>query len=49
VEFIIHQTDLTTISCAGEYVKKLIDLRKDNKAASLKNIITFDAIDEGEF
>ena len=42
VEFILNQTELTTISCAREYVDSLIKLKAEGKANYLKNIVFFD-------
>lgn len=44
VEFVIKQTELTTISCAGQYVAALVKLKKEGKAKSLENLITFDKV-----
>ncbi len=44
VEFVIKQTGLTSVSCAGQYVAGLLKLKKDGKAVSLSNIISFDAV-----
>ena len=48
VEFVIRQTQLTSISCAGQYVAGLIKLKKDGKADSLKNIISFEPVTEDQ-
>lgn len=44
VEFVIHQTELTTVACAEMYVAKLLDLKKKGKAESMKNIVSFDPL-----
>lgn len=46
VEFVIKQTELTTISCAGQYVQNLLNLKKEGKAESISNIISFDEVTE---
>jgi len=44
VNYILKQTELTTIFVAGEYVSKLIQMRKDGLCENLKNVVTFDPI-----
>lgn len=44
VEFVIKQTSLTSISCAAQYIPGLLKLKKDGKAESLENIISFDKV-----
>lgn len=46
VEFVIRQTELTTITCAGQYVAGLLKLKKDGKAQSVKNIVSFEPVTE---
>jgi long-chain acyl-CoA synthetase len=46
VEFVINQTTLTTISCSSNYLPGLIKLKKEGKAESLQNLISFDKFDE---
>jgi long-chain acyl-CoA synthetase len=46
VEFVIKQTELTTISCSGQYVAGLIKLKKEGKADNLENLVSFDAVPE---
>lgn len=48
VNYILKQTELTTIFVAGEYVSKLIQMRKDGLCENLKNVVTFDPIVETE-
>ena len=45
VEFVINQTKLTTIACAGQYLKTLIMLKSQGRAGSLLNLVSFDVID----
>ena len=42
VEYVIHQTELTTISCSSNYLPALIKLKKDGFAHSISNIISFE-------
>jgi long-chain acyl-CoA synthetase len=42
IEFVFKQTELTSVSCAGQYVAGLIKLKKEGKAHNLQNIISFD-------
>ena len=44
VEFVINQTKLTTIACAGQYLKTLILLKNQGRADSLLNLVSFDEI-----
>lgn len=44
VEFVIRQTELTTISCSSNYVTGLIKLKKEGKADSIENIVSFEAV-----
>lgn len=46
VEFVIKQTNLTSISCAGNYLRTLIMLKTQGRAPSLANLISFDTFDE---
>lgn len=48
VEFVISQTELTSISCAGQYVNNLLKLKKEGKAKSVENIISFDAVTDDQ-
>ena len=47
-EFVINQTELTTIACAGSYVPSLLMLKKAGRTPNLKNLIIFDKIDDLE-
>jgi long-chain acyl-CoA synthetase len=42
VEFVCNQTELTSVSCAGSCLDKLLKLRSEGKATSLLNIVAFD-------
>ena len=42
VNFIVEQTELTTIFCAKEYVDRLIKMKNEGKLKSLENILCFD-------
>jgi long-chain acyl-CoA synthetase len=46
VEFVINQTQLTSISCSENYVSGLLTLKAEGKANSLLNIISFDPVSE---
>jgi len=48
VNYILNQTELTTLFVAGEYVSKIIQMRKDGLAGNLKNVVSFDPIVETE-
>ena len=36
---------MTTIVCAPEYVKKIVDMRKNGMATFIKTLITMDEVD----
>jgi long-chain acyl-CoA synthetase len=42
VEYIIKQTELTTISCSGNYLDVLIKLKASGGVPSLQNLVSFD-------
>jgi long-chain acyl-CoA synthetase len=46
VSFVINQTELTAISCSGNYLPALIKLRRDNTVKSLQTLISFDEYPE---
>jgi long-chain acyl-CoA synthetase len=46
VEYVIKQTELTTISCAGNYLRTLVMLKSQGRADSLQNLVSFDAFDD---
>ena len=35
---------MTTIVCAGEYVRKIVDMRKNGMATFIKTLITMDEV-----
>lgn len=45
VDYILKQTELSTIFCADEYVAKLITMRKGGLATNITKIVTFDAVE----
>lgn len=46
VKFVINQTGLTTISCAGNYLPGLIKLKTDGQVQSLTALVSFDDFTE---
>lgn len=44
VDYIMKQTDLTTIFSTQEYIAKLTTMKRDGLATTLKNIVSFDAV-----
>ena len=42
VEFVIKQTQLTTISCDQKYLRSIIMLKSQGRAASIDNLVSFD-------
>jgi len=45
VEFVLNQTEMTNMVVGGEYIKKIVDMRKNGMAAHIKTLISMDAID----
>jgi len=48
VNFVLKQTELTSVCCAGPYVSKLIDLKNQGKSYNLQNIISFEPLKDDE-
>jgi len=46
VEFVISQTELTTITCGGQYLSKLILLKSQGKAKSIQHLVSMDVFDK---
>lgn len=44
VDYILEQTELTTLFCTMEYVKKIVQMKKDGLARSIKAAVCFDAV-----
>ena len=45
--FVLEQTALTSIACAGQFVQGLIEMKRSNaKAEKLENLIVFDEVSE---
>lgn len=42
VDFILNQTELSTIFVAKEYVAKLVSMKRDGLAAQIQNLVSFD-------
>lgn len=42
VSFIIDQCQMKTIFCEQKYIKRILDLKKAGKIASVKNIVNYD-------
>lgn len=45
IQFVLRQTELTSVSCSGDYLGNLIMLKNQGKAEHLKNLISFDSVD----
>jgi putative endonuclease len=45
VDFIMKQTELTTIFCEGGLVKKIVGMKKNGQSESLKNLVLYDEVD----
>lgn len=48
VDFILEQTELNTLFCTMDYVKKIIQMKKDGFARSIKHVVSFDAVSDQE-
>lgn len=46
VDYIFNQTEMTTVLCAGAYVKKITDMKKANLAGGVHNLIIIDDVDK---
>lgn len=46
VDFILEQTELNTLFCTMDYVKKIIQMKKDGFARSIKHVVSFDAVSD---
>ena len=46
IEFVINQTELTTIVCAGASLSKIILLKSQGKAQSIKHLVSMDDFDK---
>jgi len=44
VEFILNQTEMTSIICSGEYIKRIVDMKKDGFAQHISALVTLDDI-----
>jgi long-chain acyl-CoA synthetase len=44
VEFILNQTEMTSIICSGDYIEKIVNMKKDGMAQHIKNLVTIDEI-----
>jgi len=44
VDYIIRQTELTTVFCTGDYIAKLISMKKDGLAAAVTSLVSFDDV-----
>jgi len=42
VEYVLKQTDVSSVACALEYVDKLISLKEEGKSFNLQAIVSFD-------
>mmetsp|Transcript_8547 Transcript_8547/g.14411 ORF Transcript_8547/g.14411 Transcript_8547/m.14411 type:complete len:371 (-) Transcript_8547:647-1759(-) len=46
IEFVISQTEITTITCAATQLSKIILLKSQGKAQTIKNLISMDEFDK---
>ena len=49
MDFILNQTEMTTVVCAAEYIPKFIQMKSDGLAGTVKNIVSLgNSSDSGE-
>lgn len=46
IEFILHETELKTVCLSNDKIQSLLDLKAEDKLGKVKNLITFDPVDE---
>jgi len=46
VDYILNQTELTTICVTNDYIAKIVGLKKDGKAVHIQNLVNFDTCTE---
>jgi long-chain acyl-CoA synthetase len=44
VEFILNQTEMTTIIASSDYVQKILEMKKDGMAEHIKTLVTLDPV-----
>lgn len=48
VDYILNQTQLSTIFCTSEYIEKILKMKKDGQAATVCTLVCFDAFKEDQ-
>ena len=48
VDFIMKQTELSCVFCDSSYTAKVIQMRKDGLATTVKHLISFDPVKPGD-
>lgn len=46
VDYILKQTELTTVFAAKEYIDKLLTMIKEGLAMNIRNLVSFDEVNE---
>lgn len=46
VDYIINQTELSCIFSTPDYITKIIQMKKENLAATIKNLVCFDDVND---
>lgn len=46
VEYILNQTEMSSIFCTANYVKKILDMKDNGQASKIKNLILIGQSDE---
>ena len=49
VDFILEQTEMKTIICSGEYIKRMVQMKADGLAQHITALVTLDEIDPALF
>lgn len=44
VDYILNQTELTTVFCSDNYVKTILGMKENGHAVNIKNLVCFEAL-----
>jgi long-chain acyl-CoA synthetase len=48
VNMIVEQTELSTIFCSADFVKKIADMIRTGTAKTIRNVVSFDKVSEAD-
>ena len=46
VDYILNQTELTSIFASNDYINKILTMKKDGIATKIQNLVAFDDVSE---